>query len=72
LWKTFLQQKNWNKFGSVSSDGAPAMLGVQSGFLTLVIQKNPKVIRTHCVIHREALAARTMSQPLKQAFDFAI
>jgi len=34
------------------------MLGVQSGFLSLVIQKNPKVIGTHCVIHREALAAR--------------
>jgi len=34
------------------------MLGVLSGFLSLVIQKNPKVIGTHCVIHREALAAR--------------
>jgi len=48
------------------------MLGVRSRFLTLVIQKNPKVIGTHCVIHREPLAARTTSQPLKQALDSAV
>jgi len=40
---------------------APTMLGVRSDFLTLVIQKNPKVIGTHRIIHREALAAKTMS-----------
>jgi len=62
---------NWNKLGSVCTDRAPAMLGVRSGFLTFVKEKNPKVIGTHCIIHREALASRTMSQPLKQALDCA-
>ena len=62
---------DWNKLGSVCSDGAPAMLEVRSGFLTLVKQKNPKIIGTHCIIHQEALASRTMSQPLKQALDCA-
>ena len=55
---------DWNKLGSVCTDVAPAMLGVRSGFLTLVKQKN-------CNIHREALASKTMSQPLKQALDCA-
>ena len=47
------------------------MLRVRSGFLTL-IQKNPNVIGTNCIIHREDLAARPVSQPLKEALDCAI
>jgi len=35
---------DWNKLGSVCTDGAPAILGVRSGFLTLVKKKNPKII----------------------------
>jgi len=34
-------------------------------------KKNPKVIGTHYIIRREELAARTMSQPVKQALDCA-
>jgi len=36
------------------------------------MQKNRKVMGMHCIIHREALAAKTMSQSLKQALDCAI
>ena len=54
---------DWAKLGSVCTDVAPAMLGVRSSFLALVKQKNPNVIGMHCIIHREALASRTMPQP---------
>ena len=63
---------NWAKLGRVCTDGAPAKLGVRSGFLALVKQKNPNVIGMHCIIHREALALRTMPQSLKQTLDYAI
>ena len=70
LVEDFFTEKNldWAKLGSVCTDGAPAMLGVRSGFLALVKQKNPNVIGMHCIIHREALASRTMPQTL----DYAI
>ena len=63
------EELDWDKLGSICTDGAPAMLGARSGFLELVKQKNSKVISTHCIIHREALASRTMSHPLKQTLD---
>lgn len=40
------------------------MMGVRSGFTALVKQKAPHVI-THCVLHRLALAAKTLPQNLK-------
>ena len=61
-----------DKLGSVCIDGEPAMLGARSGFLELVKRKNSNVIGTHCIIHRKALASRTMSLPLKQTLDSAI
>ena len=54
------------------TDGAPAMLGARSGFVELVKRKNPNIIATHCIIHREALASRTMPEELKQTLDSAI
>ena len=74
LVEDFFTEENldWAKLGSVCTDGAPVMLGVRSGFLALVKQKNPNVIGMHCIIHREALASRTMPQSLKQTLDYAI
>ena len=47
--------------GSICTDGAPAMMGVRSGFTALVKQKAPHVIM-HCVLHRYALAAKTLPE----------
>ena len=50
----------WEHVIGVCTDGAPAMLGCRSGFLTLVKQKSPNIIGTHCTIHRQALMVKTM------------
>ena len=63
---------DWDKLGSVCTDGTPAMVGARSGFLELVKRMNSNAIGMHCIIHREALALRTMSQPLKQTLDSSI
>ena len=63
---------DWGKFVHACTDRAPAILGARSGFTKLPKQKNPKVVTLHCIIHREALTSRTMTQPLKEALDTAI
>ncbi|XP_013777528.1 protein ZBED8-like [Limulus polyphemus] len=55
----------WDIVGSICTDGAPAMMGVRSGFTTLVKQKAPHGITTHCVLHRHVLAAKTLPENLK-------
>ncbi|KAI6649935.1 protein ZBED8-like [Oopsacas minuta] len=49
-------EKSW----AVCTDGAPSMLGSHSGFQTRVRQFVPDVITNHCMIDREALAAKTL------------
>ena len=63
---TFFREMNldWKRLARVCSDGAPAMLGSRSGFISLVKHKNPNVLGTHCFIHREALASKTMPSSL--------
>ena len=38
------------------------MMGSRLGFVTLVKQKNPAISGTHCMIHRQALAAKTLPE----------
>ena len=66
------EKLDWDKLGGVCTDGAPAMLGARSGFVEFVKRKNPNIIVTHCMIHRKALASRTMPEELKQTLDSAI
>ena len=40
------------------------MLGCNSGFQTLVKQKNDDIVLVHCMIHRQALAVKTMPPAL--------
>ena len=55
----------WEKLCGVS-DGAPAMLGCKSGFQSLVKKVSPEVIGTHCMIHRQVLATKTLPEPFKK------
>lgn len=62
----------WEHVIGVCTDGAPAMLGCRSGFQTLVKQKSPHVIGTHCTIHRQALMVKTMPAELKNVLNEVI
>uniref|UniRef100_K7EYD2 DUF4371 domain-containing protein n=1 Tax=Pelodiscus sinensis TaxID=13735 RepID=K7EYD2_PELSI len=63
---------SWEKLIGVYTDGAPAMVGSRSGFVTSVKEKNPAVTTTHCVIHRLVLAAKTLLDNLHDSLNLAI
>ena len=62
----------WEKLVGVCTDGAPAMLGCRSGFITRVKQKNPDAVGTHCVIHRETLASKILPAAMKNKLAIVI
>ena len=72
--KNFFDKENisWASLCGVCTDGAPTMLGTKSGFQTLVKNKAPNLVTTHCFIHREALASKTLPDALKCLFDVVI
>ena len=53
-------------------DGAPTMLGSRSGFIAKIKQKSPNAVGTHCVIHTEALASKTLTAAMKDKLAIAI
>jgi hypothetical protein len=48
------------------------MLGCRSGFQALIKTVAPNAIGTHCVIHRQVLAAKTLPPGLKQIMSLVI
>jgi hypothetical protein len=50
----------WKNLCAVCTDGAPAMLGCTSGFQALIKTIAANAIGTHCVIHRQVLAAKIL------------
>ena len=62
----------WNKVRSVCTDGAPAMIGHRSGFVTPLKQVAPHIVSNHCAIHNYALACKTLPFELKSALDFVV
>ncbi|XP_025202808.1 zinc finger BED domain-containing protein 5-like, partial [Melanaphis sacchari] len=58
----------WSKLIGVCTDGAPAMLGIRSGFQTLMKEVAPFELFSHCIIHRYALAGRTLLPDLLDTF----
>ncbi len=55
---------SWDNVCAVCTDGAPAMSGSKSGFVARVKAIAPWVTMTHCMIHRQALASRTLPSQL--------
>ena len=69
----FVEEKiSWDKLIGVCTDGAPSMLGSKSGFVSLVKRKNPEIIATHCIIHRQALASKTLPSELNCILNIII
>jgi hypothetical protein len=50
----------WKNACGVCSGGAPAMLGHMSGSKNHVKEKTPEIKGVHCMIHRYALASKTL------------
>ncbi|KAI6656267.1 Zinc finger protein [Oopsacas minuta] len=70
----FFDENNlpWDKLVGICTDGAPAMIGSRSGFITKVKKKNSLAVGTHCIIHREALAAKTLPVELMDSLNAVI
>ena len=72
--RTFFDSENlhWKNVCGVCTDGAPAMLGAQSGFQKKVKELAPHATGTHCLIHRYALACKTLPPCLQNVLDSVI
>lgn len=71
---SFFQRENilWNNLCGCCTDGAPAMMGTRSGFQARVKELAPNVKGMHCMIHRQALASKTLPGPLDTVLEQVI
>ena len=60
---------SWDMCVGVCTDGAASMTGLVKGFITKAKQKNPTMVATHCMLHREALTAKTMPPDLTDVLN---
>ncbi|XP_029648411.1 protein ZBED8-like [Octopus sinensis] len=58
---------SWNSCVGICTNGAPSMIGSIKGFVSLIQQQNPNIIRTHCFLHREVLVSKTI--PVEQVLN---
>ena len=73
LWTLFLANElSWQNFRHICTDGAPAIIGVKSGFVTLVKNEWPHVTFSHCSLHRYALASKTLPLHLMEVMNVAV
>ena len=63
---------SWSKLVGVCTDSAPAMIGANSGLISLVKQKNPPIQGTHCMIHKAALVSKTIPKRLHEHMSVVI
>lgn len=54
----------WEHMVGFCTDGAPSMAGRRNGLRTLIIQKAPSALWNHCMIHREQLASKELSESI--------
>ena len=52
-----------------STDGAPSMIGCYRGFIALLKKAVPSVFSIHCVIHRQHLVAKKLSDQLNSSLQ---
>ena len=61
----------WDSCVGVCTDAAGAMMGKNKGLMAMVHDVAPHVRFTHCMIHREALAAKTLPSELSSVLQTA-
>ena len=66
------EELKWEHLCGICTDGAPAMLGERSGLQMLVRNRSPGAVSLHCMIHRHALASKTLPESLQDVFNIAI
>ena len=57
---------------SCTTDGALSMVGRHRGFLSYLKKAVPKVLTVHCVIHRQHLVAKNLSEKLHESLSTVI
>ena len=62
----------WDKCAGICTDGAAANTGVNSGVVKRVKDKVPGTTWTHCFLHRQALAAKALSETLHDTLDSVV
>lgn len=64
----------WSNCIGICTDGAAAMTGKNKGLLALIkkINNASHILYTHCMIHREALAAKKLSPDLNKVLRDAV
>ena len=60
------------KWENVYPDGAPSMVGRHVGLITFFKKVNPKLFTIHCVIHRQHLVAKKISNHLHTSLNLVI
>lgn len=63
---------NWDWCTEIFSDGAQSVMGKHRNFVTWVQGLAPSAKWTHCMMYREALAAKKIPQPLKSVTQQAV
>ncbi|KRZ97669.1 Uncharacterized protein T08_959, partial [Trichinella sp. T8] len=66
------KELDWRNCGSISTDGARAMCGKNSGVVTRILKQSPNALWTHCFFHSEALVSKTISDDLKNVLNTAV
>ena len=71
LVKDFFEKRalDWKQLVGICTDGAPSTIGYRSGFKGLVASVALHVSFTRCVIHRFALAVKTLPSGLQEVLQ---
>lgn len=70
----YLDKKSltWDMCVRLCTDGAACMTGRVRGFLSKVKEQNPNIVTNHCILHQEALVAKTTTPELTEVLDHAV
>ncbi|XP_039459195.1 protein ZBED8-like [Oreochromis aureus] len=63
---------SWDMVSAVCTDRAPVMLGKNSGFGVLVKADAPHIIVTRCILHRHALATKTLPPKMAEVLKTVV
>ncbi|RXN12879.1 zinc finger BED domain-containing 5-like protein [Labeo rohita] len=66
------EQLSWEKCVSVCTDGAAAVTGHRRGVVTRIKAANPKIAATHCMLHRQALASKSVPPDLHNVLEVVV